>query len=88
MCQSFFFNKDTGLWTSALLKKRLRDSCFLVNFVELFRAPFLQTQTYKGMKYCQFSEAGTYFKVGVLKYFQNSQNNACEVASSLIQLQI
>ena len=57
MCQSFFFNKVTGLWPSALLKKRLRDSCFFVNFVELFRAPFLQTQTYKGMKYCQFSEA-------------------------------
>ena len=57
MRRNLFFNKIPGLKPSALLKKRLRHRCSLVNFVILFRTPILQTQTYEGMKYYQFSEA-------------------------------
>ena len=39
--QSLFFNKATGLRSSTLLKKRLWDRCFPVNFVKFLRIPFL-----------------------------------------------
>ena len=41
-CQSLFFNKVAGLWSTTLLKKRLWHRCFLVNFGKFLWAPFLQ----------------------------------------------
>ena len=38
----FLFNKDVGLRPATLLKKRLQDRCFPVNFEKNLRAPFLQ----------------------------------------------
>ena len=40
LCQSLFFNKVAGLRPAALLKKRLWDRCFPVNFVKFLRTPF------------------------------------------------
>ena len=42
LCQSFFFNKVSGLRHATLLKKRVWHRCFPVNFVKLLRTPFLQ----------------------------------------------
>ena len=41
LCQSHFFSKvaGPGLRPATLLKKRLRHSCFPVNFVKFLRAP-------------------------------------------------
>ena len=40
LCQSLFLNKVTGLRLAALLKKRLWEMCFPVNFVKLLKTPF------------------------------------------------
>ena len=40
--QSLFFNKVAGLRPATLLKKRLWQRCFPVNFVKFLRTPFLQ----------------------------------------------
>ena len=40
LCQSLFFNKVAGLSPAALLKKRLWQRCFPVNFVKFLRTPF------------------------------------------------
>ena len=40
LCQSLFFNKVAGLRPATLLKKRLWDRCFPVNFVKFLRTPF------------------------------------------------
>ena len=40
LCQSFFFNKVTGVMSAILLKKRLWYRCFPVNFVKFLRTPF------------------------------------------------
>ena len=40
--QSLFFNKVAGLRPAALLKKRLWNRCFSVNFARFLRTPFLQ----------------------------------------------
>ena len=58
-----------------------------VNFVKLFRAPFLLTQTYEGMKYCQL-HLQMFFKTDVLNFFKISQRSRCAGASFLIQLQV
>ena len=42
LCQSLFFNKVTGLRPATLLKKRLWNMCFPVNFAKFLRTPFLQ----------------------------------------------
>ena len=42
LCQSLFFNKIVGLRPATLLKKRLWNRCFPVNFAKLLRTPFLQ----------------------------------------------
>ena len=42
LCQSLFFNKVAGLRPATLLKKRLWDRCFLVNFVKFLRTHFSQ----------------------------------------------
>ena len=42
LCQSLFFNKGAGLSPATLLKKRLWQRCFLVNFVNFQRIHFLQ----------------------------------------------
>ena len=42
LCQSLFFNKVAGLRPTTLLKKRLRQRCFPVNFAKFLRTPFLQ----------------------------------------------
>ena len=42
LCQSLFFNKVTGLGAATLLKKRLWQRRFPMNFVKFFSAPFLQ----------------------------------------------
>ena len=42
LCQSLFFNKDTGLRSATLFKKSLWRRCFPVNFAKFFRTPFLQ----------------------------------------------
>ena len=39
-CQSLFFNKVAGLRPATLSKKRLRRSCFPMNFVKFLRTPF------------------------------------------------
>ena len=43
LCQSFFFNKVSGLRTAALLKKMLWHRCFPVNFAKFLRTPFYRT---------------------------------------------
>ena len=42
LCQSLFFNKVAGLWPATLLKKRLWQRCFSVNFAGFLGTPFLQ----------------------------------------------
>ena len=68
------------IWGHQLSKRLPRQSRFPVNYVELFR-----TQTYGGIKYCQFSDSLTR-KWVFLQTFKNSQKNTCAGASSLIQL--
>ena len=41
-CARVFFNKVSGLSPATLLKKRLWNRCFPVNFVRFLRTPFLQ----------------------------------------------
>ena len=41
LCQSFSFNKVTGVRPATLLKKRLCHRCFPVNFAKFLRTPFL-----------------------------------------------
>ena len=43
LCQSLFFNKVAGLKPAILLKKRLWDRCFPVNFVKSLTTPFYRT---------------------------------------------
>ena len=43
LCQSFLLNKVTGMRPATLLKKRLSQRCFPVNFAKLLRTPFLQS---------------------------------------------
>ena len=40
LCWSLFFNIVAGLRPTILLKKRLQDRCFPVNFVKFSRTPF------------------------------------------------
>ena len=40
--QNFFLNKAAGLTPATLLKKRLWQRCFPVNFEKFLRTPFLQ----------------------------------------------
>ena len=42
LCQSLSFNKVAGLWHATLLKKRLWDRRFPVNFAKFLITPFLQ----------------------------------------------
>ena len=42
LCQSLFFNKVAGLKPAILLKKRLWDRCFPVNFVKSLTTPFTE----------------------------------------------
>ena len=42
LCQSLFLNKVAGVRPATLLKKRLRQRCFPVNFAKLIRTSFLQ----------------------------------------------
>ena len=75
-----FFNKIAGSRPSTLLKKGFRHSCFPFNFVKLFRASFLQTQTYEGMKHFQFSEAAVCkcsLKGMFLEFFKIHRNIFC-----------
>ena len=41
LCQSLFFNTVTGLSPAILLKKRLWQRCFPVNFAKFLLTPFL-----------------------------------------------
>ena len=43
LCQSLFFNKVASLRPATLLKKRLWDRCFSVNFAKFFRTLFYRT---------------------------------------------
>ena len=43
MCWSLFFNKFPSLRAAALLKKKLQNGCFSVNFIKPLRAPILQS---------------------------------------------
>ena len=42
LCWSLFFNKVSGLRPATLLKKRLQQRCFPVNFLKFLGTPFLQ----------------------------------------------
>ena len=42
LCQSLFFNKVAGLRAATLLKKRLGQRCFPVNFAKFLKTLFLQ----------------------------------------------
>ena len=42
LCQNLFFNKVADLRAATLLKKKVRDRCFPVNFLTYLRIPFLQ----------------------------------------------
>ena len=42
LCQSLFFNKVAGVRPAFLLKKKLWNRCFPVNFVKFLRTPCLQ----------------------------------------------
>ena len=42
LCWSLFFNKVSGLRPAILLKKKLQQRCFPVNFVKFLRTSFLQ----------------------------------------------
>ena len=44
---SLFFNKDSGLRPATLLKKRLQQRYFPVNFVKFSRTPFLQNTSWR-----------------------------------------
>ena len=42
LCQSLLFNNIAGLRLATLLKKRLWDRCFPLNFAKILRSPILQ----------------------------------------------
>ena len=48
LCQSLFFNKVVGLRPATLLKKRLWDRCFPMNFVKFLRSPLFILNTSYG----------------------------------------
>ena len=41
LCQSFFFNKVSGLRPATLLKKRIWHRCFPANFAKFLKTPIL-----------------------------------------------
>ena len=43
LCQSLFFNKFAGLTPVTLLKKKLWQRCFPMNFAKFLRTPFYRT---------------------------------------------
>ena len=45
LCQSLFLNKAAVLTPARLLKKRLWDRCFPVNFAKCLRTPFSQSNS-------------------------------------------
>ena len=55
LCQSLFFNEVAGLRPATLLRKRLWQRCFPVNFVNLRRTHFLIQNTSGGCFYFQLS---------------------------------
>ena len=55
LCCSLFFCKVAVLRPATLLKKRLRSSCFLANFVKFLRTPFL-LNTYDGCFLIMFQQ--------------------------------
>ena len=59
LCQSIFFNKVAGLRPSTLLKKRLWQTCFPVNYAKFPRAPFIQN-----------ASGGCYLKPGSTIFYQ------------------
>ena len=55
LCQSFFFNKITGLRPAVLLKKKRWHRCCPVNFVKLLRTPFFTKHLRWLLQYLAFS---------------------------------
>ena len=55
MYQSLFFNKVAGFRSATLLKKRLWQRCFLVNFSKFLRTPFLQNTSGRLLLFIQHS---------------------------------
>ena len=47
MCQSLLFNKVAGLRSATLLKKRLWQKCFPLNFAKFLGTPFLQNTSWR-----------------------------------------
>ena len=47
LCWSLFFNRVSGLRPATLLKKRLQQRCFPVNFATFLRTPSLQNTSRK-----------------------------------------
>ena len=43
LCQSLFYNKVAGLRAATLLKNRVWQRCFPVNFPKFLRTPFYKT---------------------------------------------
>ena len=83
MCWSFFFNKVTDLRPETLLKKRLSQRCFPVNFAIFLRTTFLQSasrrlilnfpvlETLFSRKNCTLSGAQPKSEIGTLKFHES-----------------
>ena len=52
LCQSLFFNKIAGLTPATLLKRRLCNRCFPVDFAKFLRTPFLTEDLWNNVKWC------------------------------------
>ena len=55
LCQSLFFNKVADLRLATLLKKRLWQGCFPVNFAKFRRTPFLREHLRWLLLDCEYS---------------------------------
>ena len=57
LCWSLFFNIDSGLRPATLLKKRLQQRCFPVNFVKFSRTPFFTEHFPTTSSFCNLSHS-------------------------------
>ena len=89
LCQGLFFNKVADLSPATLLKKRLWLRRFPVDFAKFLRTPFFTEHLSwlpATLTHFRSSLPEVFYKKGVLRNSQNSQENTCASFSFLIKL--
>ena len=71
LCQSLLFNKIAGLRPTILLKKRLWDRCFPVNFVRFPRAPFFIEHFWWLLLICPWQKP---FRFSKIQFYKNTHD--------------